>query len=205
MSWGQGKTAAAIIGIKKTKSTCRNAMSRQPDEPLAHFTHCPRCGRNPLSRVGERGVRCAACGFLLYFNCAAAVAALLLHRGKLVLGVRGKEPGKGMLDLPGGFVEFGETAEEALRREVMEELNLSIPHPAYLGSAPNKYPYGGIVYRTTDLFFVCELEDISAIKAGDDVAEYRLADPALLDPQALAFPSSRAALARLLEWLGLPA
>jgi len=168
-------------------------------EPFAPFVHCPRCGAAPLSRVGERAVRCAACGFKFYFNCATAVGALLLYQGKLVLGVRGKEPCKGMLDMPGGFVEFGETAEEALRREVLEEFNLVISAPAYLLSAPNDYPYAGIVYKTTDLFFVCEVDDISAIRAGDDVAGYQLVDPGELEPQKLAFTSGRIALQRLLE------
>jgi len=167
--------------------------------PLADFIHCPRCGAASLSSVEERAVGCPACGFKFYFNCATAVAALLFYRGRLVLGVRAKEPRKGMLDMPGGFVEFDETAEEALRREILEELNLAITQPAYLLSAPNEYVYAGILYKTTDLFFVCEANDISAIKAGDDVADYRLVAPSGLDPQTLAFPSARAALRRLLE------
>ena len=171
----------------------------QSGVPVDSFVHCPRCARASLARHGERALRCADCGFLCYFNCAAAVAALLLHQGRLVLGVRAREPRKGMLDLPGGFVEFGETAEDALRREVMEELNLEIARPAYLGSAPNDYAYAGILYKTTDLLFVCDMDDISAIRAGDDVADYRLADPRGIDPQSLAFPSARAGLRLLLE------
>ncbi len=171
------------------------------DTPFADFSHCPRCGAASLSRLGERAIRCPACGFTFFFNCASATGALLLHRGKLVLGVRAKEPQKGMLALPGGFIEFGETAEDALRREVMEEFNLRISNLVYLTSAPNDYRYAGIVYKTTDVYFVCEADDISAIKAGDDVAGYELAAPADLDPHRLAFPSARIALRRLLELL----
>lgn len=166
---------------------------------LAGFVHCPRCASASLSGDGEKAILCAACGFKFYFNCAAAVGALLLHQGKLVLGVRGTEPQKGMWDIPGGFIEYGETAEEALCREVLEELNLKVGWPVYLTSAPNDYPYAGIQYKTLDLYFVCELDDIAPIRAGDDVTDYVLVAPSEIDPQRLAFSSAKVALRKLLE------
>jgi ADP-ribose pyrophosphatase YjhB (NUDIX family) len=193
---------AAIGGMRVTLSD-RKSMNIQTGTqggvPFADFVHCPRCSQAALSMLAERAIHCAPCGFQFYFNSATAVGALLLHQGQLVLAVRGKNPQLGMLDLPGGFVEFDETAEDALRREVWEELKLTITNPVYLASAPNDYLYANILYKTTDLFFVCSVEDISAIQAGDDVAAYQLADPASLDPLSLAFPSSRFALRRLLE------
>jgi ADP-ribose pyrophosphatase YjhB (NUDIX family) len=198
-----GKTV--IGGMGKTLSDRKNMniqTGKANGAPFAQFVHCPRCGKAALSRLGERAVHCAACGFQYYFNSATAVGALLFHQGRLVLGVRGEDPHKGMLDFPGGFVEFDESAEEALRREVREELNITIANPTYLVSAPNDYLYAGILYKTTDVFFVCETGDISTLQAGDDVAAYQLADPATLDPLSLAFPSSRLALKRLLELPG---
>lgn len=167
--------------------------------PFADFSHCPRCGGTSLAAHGGHAIRCAACGFEFYFNCASAVGALLLHHGKLILGVRARPPQQGMLDVPGGFIEYDETAEDALAREIAEELNIEIADPVYLTSAPNDYLYGGIHYKTIDLFFVCEVDEISTLKAGDDLASHVLVDPAELDPQTLAFDSCRAALRRLLE------
>jgi ADP-ribose pyrophosphatase YjhB (NUDIX family) len=169
--------------------------------PLDDFSYCPHCGAAPLGKSAKRAVRCPRCGLEFYFNCTTAVAAFLLHQNQLVLGIRAEEPQKGMLDLPGGFVEFDETAEEALRREVLEEFNVEIIHPVYLTSAPNDYFYGGLLYKTTDLYFLCEVADISTLKAGDDVASYEWVDPMTLDLQKLAFSSGRMALRRLREFL----
>lgn len=176
--------------------------SRFPqDTPFADFRYCPRCGSASLSQQEQRALQCADCGFKFFFNCASAAGALLLYQGRLILGVRAKQPQKGMLDLPGGFIEYDETVEEALRREVKEEFNLDITHLAYLTSAPNNYCYADIVYKTTDLYFVCAVDDISSLKAGDDVADYEWVDPAGFDPEKLAFPSGRIAFQRLLELL----
>ncbi len=172
-----------------------------PNMPFTDFSHCPRCSAGALLLHGERAILCAACGFKFYFNCAAATAAFVFHQGRLILGIRGNAPQKGLLDLPGGFVEYDETAEEALTREIMEELNISVSSPVYLTSAPNDYRYAGILYKTTDMYYVCEADDISGIKARDDVADYVLIPPEELDPQRLAFQSGRIALQRLLEYL----
>ncbi len=106
-----------------------------------------------------------------------------------------------MLDFPGGFIEFDETAEQALAREVEEELNIKISSATYLTSVPNDYIYADVLYKTTDLYFICGVEDISNLKAMDDVAGFRLALPEEIDPQCLAFESGKKALQCLLEYL----
>ena len=55
-----------------------------------------------------------------------------------------------MLDLPGGFVDENERLEEALQREVKEELGISIDNWKYLTSQANRYLYKGIAYPTCD-------------------------------------------------------
>ena len=85
---------------------------------------------------------------------------------------RGKEPAKDTLDLPGGFVDNYETAEQGMVREILEETGLTIDKKdvTYLFSIPNVYHYSGMDIHTLDLFFVCHVEDDVVIKAADDAA-----------------------------------
>ena len=83
-----------------------------------------------------------ACGFVYYFNPSSAVACFIKNaKGELLLVRRGKEPAKGTLDLPGGFVDMFESGEEAARREVREETGLHIQNCRYLFSLPNLYVF----------------------------------------------------------------
>ena len=101
-------------------------------------------GRRRSKVVGKKLLRCSACGFELYLNVAAAVAGVIVdEQERMVVLVRGKEPGKGQWDLPGGFVDPEDTAEEAMRREVREEIGLEVTGLTYLGSWPNVYEYRG--------------------------------------------------------------
>jgi 8-oxo-dGTP pyrophosphatase MutT (NUDIX family) len=114
----------------------------------------------------------------MYFNVAAAVAALIFDsEGRLLFTIRKHEPAKGLLDLPGGFVDNDESAEEALVREVKEELNLDIIESRYITSLPNLYLYEGITYRTLDFIFECKVKNLGNIEPNDDVDGYRFIHP----------------------------
>ena len=68
---------------------------------------------------------------------AATVAFILNSKGELLVEKRKREPAKGMYDLPGGFADMRETAEQGVRREVLEETGLTVNHVQYMFSLPN--------------------------------------------------------------------
>lgn len=140
--------------------------------PLEKFRFCPACGSSQWGANGIKSKRCTHCGFVYFANTAAAVAAFITNeKGDLLVCRRAKDPAKGTLDLPGGFVDLFESAEEALRREIQEELNLQLTDVRYFRSIPNEYLYSGVVVHTLDFLFVCKAENLHNMKAMDDVSE----------------------------------
>lgn len=163
------------------------------------FNFCPRCAASALSIDEEREIRCGACGFRFFFNTAAAAGCFLFRGDELVLGVRAQEPQRGQLDVPGGFIEFGESLEAGIQREVREEMGVSIENLQYLTSAPNHYPFAGVPYRTLDVFFTGNVADGALLTPQDDVAEITFAHPLNLDARQFAFPSTQIAFSQLLK------
>ena len=118
--------------------------------PTASFKYCPACGA-PGSTTPPQPFRCSACAYTLYINTTCATAAFLQRPDGCVLFIRrAKEPAKGKLAIPGGFIDPGETAEFGLRREFMEEVGIAVEEIHYLGSFPNIYHYKGITYDVLD-------------------------------------------------------
>jgi ADP-ribose pyrophosphatase YjhB (NUDIX family) len=135
------------------------------------FKFCPRCGHAGFIPASTKELHCASCGFTYFVNPAAAVAALITDAGgRLLLTRRRNAPAAGMLDLPGGFVDKLETAEDALSREIQEELNLRVDEISFFGSFPNEYLFEGIVYFTLDIVFECIVRNPGTLRPADDVS-----------------------------------
>jgi NAD+ diphosphatase len=167
-------------------------MSTRNREPSPLF--CPKCGVRRFGRISIKQFLCDACGFTVYRNVSAAVAAIIEHDGRIVMTRRAKQPGCGKLDLPGGFVDDHETLEEAVRREVREELGLTLGDLRYLGSFANTYPYKGIEYLTADAIFVCRCDSLNITREAAEIAAVELLDPRSLDLAEVAFVSIRTAI-----------
>lgn len=140
------------------------------EHPLHLFKFCPRCGSAHFIINDFKSKRCNNCGFVFYFNPLSATVAIILNsNNELLVARRAKEPAKGTLDLPGGFADSFETAEEGVKREVKEETGLNVLTTQYLFSLPNIYVYSGFEEHTLDLFFLCRIDDETLLKADDDV------------------------------------
>lgn len=164
----------------------------QSTHPLEVLKFCPKCGSAHFEIKGERSLKCAGCGFHFFINASAAVAALVKNEeGKLMLVTRGVEPDYGKLDLPGGFVDPGETVESAVKRELFEELGLTVKSMKYIGSAPNEYIYSSYSVFTIDLAFEVVPESITNLKPMDDILGYRFYDESEFDYDDIPAPSMK--------------
>jgi len=163
--------------------------------PLEKFSYCPSCGSSHFEIQNEKSKRCDNCGFEYFLNPSSAVAAFITNgKGELLVLRRNQDPGKGMLDLPGGFCDIGETIEEAVVREVKEETGLEVTHMEYMFSEPNKYRYSDFDIPTLDAFFRCEVVDTQAVTAMDDVSEYIWIDPEDIQTEQFGLRSIRNAI-----------
>jgi len=134
---------------------------------------CPKCGSKNFSQSIVKSYRCTDCLFHIFLNVGAAVAGIITNANKEVLfTIRKFEPKAGMLDLPGGFVDYEENAEDALKREITEELGIKVTKLTYYKSLPNIYEYDGVIYHTLDLFYFCDVDSIKNITVNDDVSGY---------------------------------
>lgn len=167
--------------------------------PLYQFHFCPKCGSQHFEINNEKSKKCDHCGFIYYFNSSAAVVALIENaEGDILVATRAKDPAKGTLDLPGGFIDMFETAEEAIIREVREETGLFITSVEYLFSIPNIYVYSGFEVHTIDMFFRCKTNDFSKLKAEDDVSELQFISKKNINPADFGLKSIRGGIKKII-------
>ena len=166
---------------------------------LDKFKYCPVCGSSHFVINNFKSKKCQDCGFTYYFNASAANVALILNEKKELLVVRRKNnPGKGMLDLPGGFIDMEETGEEGVAREVKEETGLDAIDIKYQFSYPNTYLYSGLLVHTLDMFFKIQVKDLSHVEAMDDAAAYYWIPLADIHIEDFAFDSIKKGLKRFI-------
>jgi len=124
---------------------------------LSDYRYCPYDGERLIVNDGASAGRgaCPKCGFTDYQNPKACVAILITKGSEILLARRAIEPAKGQWDIPGGFVEAGESTEDAVIREALEETSLRIRVKQYLGSVPDVY--GPRQVPTVNLCFLAEV------------------------------------------------
>jgi ADP-ribose pyrophosphatase YjhB (NUDIX family) len=153
---------------------------------LEEARFCPRCAQ-PATVVYPRSISCPHCGYGAYYNPKPVAAAIpVTPAGEIILLRRAFDPGKDLWTFPGGFVDLGESVEDAAHREVREELDIAIelgPLVGVYSRADNRVVLIVFAARTT-----CEP------RTTEEASEVRAFNRAELPWDELAFSSTRDAL-----------
>jgi ADP-ribose pyrophosphatase YjhB (NUDIX family) len=163
--------------------------------------YCPRCGDHTEPMPGVGAVKCTSCLSRWYATPKCAVeVALFDEDNRLVLTVRDIEPQRMKLDLPGGFVDPQETAEEAVMRELTEELHVTakqISDLRYITSAVGNYEFEATSYDVLTLQYTANVTGM--LKPGDEISgvfRQRLSE---VDVGDLAWPAAHGHLLAVLR------
>lgn len=151
------------------------------------FPLCPKCG-NPFTKISARNTLCKNCGLDYYVNPRPCNAIIIQDKNNRILLVkRAIDPAKGLWDLPGGFMDLDETAEESVVREAKEELGVNVDDIQYLFSGYARYEYKGLNYHTLGFVFTAKIVS-GDVKPHDDVAEIQFFSADEIPWDELAFP-----------------
>ena len=101
--------------------------------------YCNRCGSKNQPKVGERAKECPRCGFVSFPRISPAIIVLVERDGKALLARSGRFK-EGLFSTVAGFVEPGESLEDAVHREVKEETGIDVKNIRYFGSQPWPFP-----------------------------------------------------------------
>ncbi len=102
---------------------------------------CGQCGTETQAMDGERAMRCPSCGLLAFPRLAPAVITLVVREDGRALLARNASWPMPMFSCLAGFVEPGETLEEAVAREVEEEVGVRVGRVHYQASQPWPFPH----------------------------------------------------------------
>ena len=157
---------------------------------MSDFRFCPLCGE-PLDPTDPPA--CPKGHFVHYDNPPTTVQAWIERDGAYLILKRNEEPFAGEWDLPGGFVEMGESPADAAVREVAEETGLRVTPAEIIGAFTSAY--GDTGRHTVDIAYLCRLDGGEFELDGDektDAAWFRLDEM-----PRLAFAGERQALEAL--------
>ncbi len=153
--------------------------------------YCCQCGGRLALQYVPRDQKdrlvCQSCGFVSYQDPKVSAWTIPLINGEVVLGRRAIEPARGFWVFPGGYMERGETVEQAAERETQEEVNLQVRVTRPVGIY--SYPTSVVVV----IVYACEVVG-GTLSAGNETLEVRTFPLDEIPWEELAFPSTRDAL-----------
>jgi NAD+ diphosphatase len=164
---------------------------------------CRRCGA-PTTQQTENEFLCKNGHRLFAYNAPAIGLFLVNDKKEVLLVTRGRDPGKGKFDVPGGFVDLHENLEQTVAREIAEELHISPKEystPQFLRSGLNDYQFAGELMHPLDVFFWAYTKGELTLRPDDDVADAHWHLLASVRTDDLAFKTVRQALEQLKKHL----
>lgn len=132
---------------------------------------CRRCGQG-TSKVLDGMYTCPN-GHELFYKAYIGVNTILLNdKDEVLIATRAKDPGKGTVDFPGGFIDLDETLEQAAKREVLEETGIKpddYSQLEFLYNGVELYPYQGENLEVLGVFFLARMLRDVKLDPQDDV------------------------------------
>ena len=149
---------------------------------------CGKCGSPTETKKGEMAKICPECGFTSFARLSPAVITAIVKDGELLMAKHGYR--SNMYGLIAGFVEPGETIEEAVERETMEEVGLKVKNIKYFGSQPWPFP------NSLMIGFTAEYESGAISVDGEEIidAQWFKADEIPLMPSKMSIAGD------LIDW-----
>ncbi len=135
---------------------------------------------------------CELCSFK---NPKATATAVIIQDNKLLLVKRNQEPFKGQWDLPGGFMQEKETPEQALAREVKEELGVDLVDATFIKTQQGKHVWKEEEFPILSHVFLVHIKDNIALD--QENSDYQFVDLKVIDQKEVAFDSNQA----IVSWL----
>ena len=162
------------------------------------FRYCPACAGTLEAGDDEGGLRCPSCGRIWYRNPAPTIAAVMVQDGRALVAIRAREPHRGKVDIPGGFLNVAEQPLDGLRREVREELGVEIEvtDRDYVQAVAHRYGDEGD--WLVAMGFVARLVS-GEVRPGDDVADVMWVTRAEVDQLDWAWEHDKALVKKALD------
>jgi len=110
---------------------------------------CGQCGTPTQRRADERGRRCPGCELIAYPRLSPVVMVRVVHEGQILLA-RAPRFAPGVYSVLAGFVEAGETLEQAIHREVAEEVGIQVHNLRYFASQSWPFPHSLMIAFTAN-------------------------------------------------------
>ncbi len=156
------------------------------------FIYCPKCGKkDSITAKGSTTFECTACDWQFWNNPKASVATLFIKDGKILTAKRRSDDSRqdlnGRLQLTGGFVDYGESAYDAARREAMEELGVTLQEFTLLDVWDREYDTSNTPpISVVDCVFVITKWEGTPV-AQDDISDLEWRELEVVEDPAQAF------------------